>query len=290
MGVRASPPLPPCMPAMAGYDYGQRSYRNRNFQSAWEDTQPYGNPAHYAPQASVNWAPRSTQSYDQPRSKPSYSQSAARSKPSYSQSAAPRGIPARKEVPSHLDGFYPRVRDPQRSPRGLSMGGLDDLNLGEESLAHTVLGGSASSHDDTMWAKPFDRSDALGEPLANAMEKPKAPVIQTRARAMSVPQKCAVCLESLSGLDSGKLKECEHMFCFDCIQQWANVTNKCPLCKVVFSEILREDGSSNEVEDRVQVNTASGVVSYTLQETTDIGNALDRSLQALMMDFDSRNS
>lgn len=33
------------------------------------------------------------------------------------------------------------------------------------------------------------------------------------------------------------------MFCFECIKDWSNVTNECPLCKVRFTEIeKKKDG------------------------------------------------
>ena len=44
---------------------------------------------------------------------------------------------------------------------------------------------------------------------------------------------CAVCLEAAT--DPATLSRCgghAHTFCFSCIQQWAEVTNRCPLCKV----------------------------------------------------------
>lgn len=30
---------------------------------------------------------------------------------------------------------------------------------------------------------------------------------------------------------------CEHMFCFECILEWAKVTNRCPLCKAKFNTV-----------------------------------------------------
>ena len=88
--------------------------------------------------------------------------------------------------------------------------------------------------------------------------------------------------------DVATLQECEHAFCYECIAEWAKVTNKCPLCKVVFTNILRKDGSSSVVEDRVQVATASGMQSYTVQETAEIGSALERSLAGMEALFAER--
>ena len=30
------------------------------------------------------------------------------------------------------------------------------------------------------------------------------------------------------------------MFCFECIRDWSNVTNECPLCKIRFNEIVKK--------------------------------------------------
>ena len=50
----------------------------------------------------------------------------------------------------------------------------------------------------------------------------------------------------------GRLNDCIHAFCFDCIKDWSDVTNECPLCKRKFNEItkylLQEGGSSVKLE------------------------------------------
>lgn len=170
---------------------------------------------------------------------------------------------------------------PARSPGLHALGGLD---ITEDSLAYAVLGGSVGSQDDKydhLWAKPYDGTDSLGQQQSLEPQQAEEEEEVGRARAMSVPRTCAICLDGLSA-DAAKLKECEHSFCFDCIKHWAGVTNKCPLCKAVFSQIQRLDGTVTEdVEDRVQVATASGMRSYTVEDTTNMGNALERSLQGL---------
>jgi len=39
--------------------------------------------------------------------------------------------------------------------------------------------------------------------------------------------------------DVAKINGCDHLFCFDCIERWAERENTCPLCKVRFSKIER---------------------------------------------------
>jgi len=47
---------------------------------------------------------------------------------------------------------------------------------------------------------------------------------------------CPICLNEISQEDEALLK-CNHRFCSKCIQDWAKVTNKCPLCKSEFAQI-----------------------------------------------------
>ena len=39
--------------------------------------------------------------------------------------------------------------------------------------------------------------------------------------------------------DQSKIDGCAHQFCFDCIKQWSDRENTCPLCKTRFSNIER---------------------------------------------------
>jgi len=150
----------------------------------------------------------------------------------------------------------------------------------EDSLVSTVIASSVNSDKDPdLWAKPFDGSESLGD----------AGMSSPRNRAPSVVRQCAVCMDNMDK-DAGELDGCGHTFCFECIEQWSNVTNKCPLCKCVFEAINREGGASKKVEDRLQVATASGMQSITVAEATDIGDRLDRSLAAMEnMILDSRS-
>ena len=56
------------------------------------------------------------------------------------------------------------------------------------------------------------------------------------------------------------LPHCKHRFHYKCILEWANNgENKCPLCKVVFREVVRiPDGHKERVRDRKQKESASG--------------------------------
>nr|XP_043613426.1 uncharacterized protein At4g10930 [Erigeron canadensis] len=48
-------------------------------------------------------------------------------------------------------------------------------------------------------------------------------------------QRCGICMDVV--VDRGVLDCCQHWFCFSCIDNWASITNLCPLCQKEFQLI-----------------------------------------------------
>lgn len=48
-------------------------------------------------------------------------------------------------------------------------------------------------------------------------------------------EKCGICIDIV--VDRGVLDCCDHWFCFACIDNWATITNLCPICKNEFQHI-----------------------------------------------------
>mmetsp|Transcript_14765 Transcript_14765/g.27340 ORF Transcript_14765/g.27340 Transcript_14765/m.27340 type:complete len:119 (+) Transcript_14765:84-440(+) len=59
--------------------------------------------------------------------------------------------------------------------------------------------------------------------------------VQTRFQAKA--QVCGICFEQVAF--QGSLDSCKHVFCFDCISNWAKTENSCPMCKLRFTQICR---------------------------------------------------
>ncbi|XWS50104.1 hypothetical protein CRYUN_Cryun12cG0060000 [Craigia yunnanensis] len=63
--------------------------------------------------------------------------------------------------------------------------------------------------------------------------------------------RCGICMDII--IDRGVLDCCQHWFCFACIDNWATITNLCPLCQSEFQLItcvpLYDTIGSNKVED-----------------------------------------
>ena len=80
---------------------------------------------------------------------------------------------------------------------------------------------------------------------------------------MDTPETSAV--SSISG--------CSHLFCFDCISQWSDKENSCPLCKAKFTKIDRvsvmEDG---KVKKRKRGKTEKEAMSKKVKAKTQVRN------------------
>ena len=73
---------------------------------------------------------------------------------------------------------------------------------------------------------------------------------------------CGICLDKL--LTKGRINSCEHDFHFRCIRKWSRLSNKCPTCRVAFSEIAHEKNS--KVVKRVKI---SETVEYLGEEASE---------------------
>ena len=69
--------------------------------------------------------------------------------------------------------------------------------------------------------------------------KRKAPSRSTKVSPPATSEPCCICLTVPAPGDVASINACEHVFCFDCIEKWAERENTCPLCKVRFTKIDR---------------------------------------------------
>ena len=69
---------------------------------------------------------------------------------------------------------------------------------------------------------------------------------------------CCICLEGSSADDVATINGCEHKFCLDCISQWSEAKNVCPLCRTRFTSIESAGGVLLQVPER-RTAVAAGV-------------------------------
>lgn len=49
---------------------------------------------------------------------------------------------------------------------------------------------------------------------------------------------CSICMEVLTRDESVMRLQCEHMFHADCVRQWVQTKNQCPLCRAIIPAYL----------------------------------------------------
>jgi len=124
-----------------------------------------------------------------------------------------------------------------------------------DSKAAAVSRGSASSAAATA-SPPVTSGSRKRTRSTRAPVNPVNPVASAKKRARSSPQKkvpseeeqdskpaaqdsCCICMNDFEPGESAKINGCDHMFCFGCIEKWAERENSCPLCKARFNKIER---------------------------------------------------
>lgn len=68
-------------------------------------------------------------------------------------------------------------------------------------------------------------------------------------------QPCPVCRETLADVNVLGVLACNHIYCFDCINTWAGITNYCCLCKIVFPAIHKYEKLDSSTSTAQSVTT-----------------------------------
>ena len=73
----------------------------------------------------------------------------------------------------------------------------------------------------------------------NAVDIKKLPAVEKVLQIDDASKRCCICLEEPIKPEISKLDMCKHIYCFTCIEKWAERENTCPLCKTRFHKIER---------------------------------------------------
>ncbi|CAL1548899.1 unnamed protein product, partial [Lymnaea stagnalis] len=66
--------------------------------------------------------------------------------------------------------------------------------------------------------------------------------------------RCPICLNRLRNQDIGTPESCDHCFCLECIQEWARVTNTCPVDRQVFRIVLARHAGEEKIYKQFPVD------------------------------------
>ncbi|KAG8187358.1 hypothetical protein JTE90_016908 [Oedothorax gibbosus] len=84
--------------------------------------------------------------------------------------------------------------------------------------------------------------------------------------------RCAICLHKFLGQDIATPETCDHIFCLECIQQWAKNVNTCPIDRLKFNLILIRHHKKEKIIKTIAVKNSAP--HYTSEsETESIGQA-----------------
>ncbi|KPJ03744.1 PHD and RING finger domain-containing protein 1 [Papilio xuthus] len=92
-----------------------------------------------------------------------------------------------------------------------------------------------------------DESDISGwttddSNAAKTLPTPHKPAAQTSGFASDSSEgnsdKCSICLLRFKDQEVGTPENCDHIFCVDCISEWAKNVNTCPVDRITFNSII----------------------------------------------------
>jgi hypothetical protein len=125
-----------------------------------------------------------------------------------------------------------------------------------------------------------DSSIGLSSTQKFTPKKKKKRLIKSKVLQMSSPKNtCAICLDGIK--TKTQLDKCKHEFCKECIENWANMTNLCPLCKEEFTKLTYYVNNEKKVKrvekKKLQLNEEESENEY-MDECFICGRSNNESL------------
>lgn len=72
---------------------------------------------------------------------------------------------------------------------------------------------------------------------------------------INTAEKCYICLSHFEKQSVASLENCQHEFCFDCILQWSQTSNTCPVDRISFSFIHQRRCPGGAIQKKIKVET-----------------------------------
>uniref|UniRef100_A0A4W6FPV0 PHD-type domain-containing protein n=1 Tax=Lates calcarifer TaxID=8187 RepID=A0A4W6FPV0_LATCA len=71
----------------------------------------------------------------------------------------------------------------------------------------------------------------------------------------STVDKCYICLSQFEQQTVGSLDNCQHVFCLECILQWSQTANTCPVDRITFACIHQRRCPGGDIQKKIEVRT-----------------------------------
>ncbi|XP_049920804.1 PHD and RING finger domain-containing protein 1-like [Epinephelus moara] len=66
---------------------------------------------------------------------------------------------------------------------------------------------------------------------------------------------CYICLSPFENQTVGSLQSCQHVFCLQCILQWSQTANTCPVDRISFAFIHQRRCPGGDIQKKIKVRT-----------------------------------
>ncbi|XP_077945349.1 PHD and RING finger domain-containing protein 1 isoform X3 [Gasterosteus aculeatus] len=84
--------------------------------------------------------------------------------------------------------------------------------------------------------------------------------------------KCYICLSPFEKQVVASLEKCQHVFCLECILQWSQTANTCPVDRTTFDSIQQRRRPGGTVRKKIKVKTNKREDDYDEEEEEEEGN------------------
>ena len=125
---------------------------------------------------------------------------------------------------------------------------MSSLSEQKKQKSKKIIKKRKNSYEDL---KPITQTKYIKRKRQRTRTISEIPPSKNKEPKDSLQNKCPICLEQIKNKSS--LNTCEHEFCKDCINHWAQFSSQCPCCKEDFSKIIYYDSkNSSPTEQKVK--------------------------------------
>ncbi|XP_073325768.1 PHD and RING finger domain-containing protein 1-like [Pagrus major] len=93
------------------------------------------------------------------------------------------------------------------------------------------------------------------------------------ADLISESEKCYICLSPFEKQAVASVENCQHVFCLECILQWSQTANTCPVDRISFAFIHQRRCPGGDIQKKIKVKTQKKDADDDEEEEEEGSNA-----------------